>query len=68
MEQLIPALNALQKSLHEDPQFHPAMIAISDIYEELGNLNEAAHFALEASRLSENNLTYKRNLHFCISA
>ncbi|MDX8575447.1 tetratricopeptide repeat protein [Elizabethkingia sp. HX WYD] len=64
MGQLIPALNALQKSLHEDPQFHPSMIAISDIYEELGNLNEAAHFALEASRLNENNLDIQKKLAF----
>ncbi|NAW51581.1 tetratricopeptide repeat protein [Elizabethkingia argentiflava] len=61
---LIPALNALQKSLHEDPQFHLSMMAISDIYEELGNLNEAAHFALEASRLSENNLEIQKKLAF----
>jgi tetratricopeptide (TPR) repeat protein len=40
------------------------MIAISDIYEELGNLNEAAHFALEASRLSENNLDIQKKLAF----
>ena len=64
LNQLIPALNSLQKALHEDPQFHPAMITISDIYEELGNLNEATHFALEASKLNDNSIDIQKKLAF----
>ncbi|QCX53111.1 tetratricopeptide repeat protein [Elizabethkingia sp. JS20170427COW] len=58
------ALNAMQKALYEDPQFHQAMISISEVYEELGNLNEAVHFAVEATKYNENNLDLQKKLAF----
>jgi len=64
MEQPILSLKALHKSLYEDPQFHYSVIAISEVYEELGNIQEAAKFALEASRFSENDIELQQRLAF----
>lgn len=63
-KQLIPALNAFQKSLREDPQFYLSMMEQSYIYEEMGGMKEALHFAKEAVELNENNLDYQKRLAF----
>lgn len=63
-KQLIPALNSFQKSLREDPQFYLSMMEQSYIYEEMGGMKEALHFAKEAVALNENNLDYQKRLAF----
>ncbi len=63
-KQLIPALNFFQKSLREDPQFYLSMMEQSHIYEEMGSMKEALHFAIEAVSLNENNLDYLKRLAF----
>ncbi len=63
-KQLIPALNSFQKSLREDPQFYLSMMEQSYIYEEMGGMKEALHFAKEAIALNENNLDYQKRLAF----
>lgn len=63
-KQLIPALNAFQKSLREDPQFYLSMIEQSYIYEEMGGMKEALHFAKEAVALNDTNLEYQKRLAF----
>ncbi|MBW8362561.1 MAG: tetratricopeptide repeat protein [Kaistella sp.] len=63
-KQLIPALNAFQKSVKEDPQFYLSMMEQSNIYEEMGGMKEALHFAMEAVSLNENNLEYQKRLAF----
>jgi Putative Zn-dependent protease, contains TPR repeats len=65
-KKLIPALNAFQKSLREDPQFYLSMMEQSYIYEELGGMKEALHFAQEAISLSEGNLDYQKRLAFLL--
>lgn len=62
--QLIPALNSFQKSLVEDPQFYMSMMEQSYIYEEMGGMKEALHFAKEATLLNDNNLDYQKRLAF----
>jgi len=66
LKQPIVALNAFQKSLREDPQFYLAMMEQSYIYEEMGGMTEALHFAKEATLLNENNLDYQKRLAFFI--
>lgn len=64
MKQPVQALSAFQKSLIEDPQFYLAMMEQSYIYEEMGGMKEALHFAKEATLLNENNLDYQKRLAF----
>ncbi|MCG7279929.1 tetratricopeptide repeat protein [Chryseobacterium taklimakanense] len=64
MKQLVNALSSFQKSLIEDPQFYLAMMEQSYIYEEMGGMKEALHFAKEATNLNENNLDYQKRLAF----
>ncbi|MGC4129656.1 MAG: tetratricopeptide repeat protein [Bergeyella sp.] len=60
------AMTAFQKSLREDPQFFLSMMEQSYIYEEMGAMREALHFAKEATQLSENNLNYQKRLAFLL--
>jgi len=64
LKQPILALNAFQKSLREDPQFYLAMMEQSYLYEEMGGMSEALHYAKEATQLNENNLDYQKRLAF----
>ena len=64
LKQPILALNAFQKSLKEDPQFYLAMMEQSYLYEEMGAMPEALHFAKEATFLNENNLDYYKRLAY----
>ncbi len=63
-KQSIMALNAFQKSLREDPQFYLAMMEQSYLYEEMGGMKEALHFAQEATHLNDTNLDYQKRLAF----
>lgn len=63
-KQLILALHAFQNSLREDPQFYLSMMEQSFLYEEMGGMKEALHFAKEATFLNENNLDYQKRLAF----
>lgn len=63
-KQLMPALNAFQKSVKEDPQFYLSMMEQSNIYEEMGGMKEALHFAIEAVSLNENNAEYQKRLAY----
>lgn len=63
-KQSIMALNAFQKSLREDPQFYLAMMEQSYLYEEMGGMKEALHFAKEATQLNDSNLDYQKRLAF----
>ncbi|MBN9311716.1 MAG: hypothetical protein BGO40_09100 [Chryseobacterium sp. 39-10] len=63
-KQPVLALNAFQKSLRDDPQFYLSMMEQSYIYEEMGGMKEALHFAKEAVSLNENNLDYQKRLAF----
>lgn len=63
-KQPIMALNAFQKSLREDPQFYLAMMEQSYLYEEMGGMTEALHFAKEATQLNDGNLDYQKRLAF----
>lgn len=62
--QIFKALNAFQKSLIEDPQFYLAMMEQSHIYEELGSMHEALHFAKEAAQLNDSSPEYHKRLAF----
>ncbi len=64
LKQPIVALNAFQKSLREDPQFYLSMMEQSYLYEEMGGMVEALHFAKEATQLNDNNLDYQKRLAF----
>ena len=64
MKQLVNALTSFQKSLIEDPQFYLSMMEQSYIYEEMGAMKEALHFATEATQLNDNNLEYQKRLAF----
>lgn len=64
MKQNIPALKSFQNSLREDPQFYLAIMEQSYIYEEMGGMAEALHFAKEAASLNNNNLDYQKRLAF----
>jgi tetratricopeptide (TPR) repeat protein len=63
-KQFIQALNAFQKSLRDDPQFYLSMMEQSFVYEELGGMKEALHFAKEAVSFNENNIDYQKRLAF----
>ncbi len=60
----ISALNSFQLSLREDPQFYMSMMEQSDIYYEMGKLQEALYFAKEAVSLNEGSLDYQKKLAF----
>lgn len=60
----IQALASFQKSLIEDPQFYLAMMEQSYLYEDMGSMKEALHFAKEAARLNVGNLDYQKRLAF----
>jgi len=60
----IQALAYFQKSLIEDPQFYLSMMEQSYIYEDMGKLKEALHFAKESVLLNENNIEYQKRLAF----
>lgn len=64
LKQPIVALNSFQKSLREDPQFYLAMMEQSYLYEEMGGMPEALHFAREATLLNDSNLDYQKRLAF----
>ncbi|KMQ71377.1 tetratricopeptide repeat protein [Chryseobacterium koreense] len=63
-KQPLLALNCFQKSLRDDPQFYLSMMEQSYIYEEMGGMKEALHFAQEAVSLNENNLDFQKRLAF----
>lgn len=63
-QQPVSALAAFQKSLREDPQFYLSMMEQSYLYEEMGAMREALHFAKEATLLNESNLDYHKRLAF----
>ena len=63
-KQPVLALNSFQKSLRDDPQFYLSMMEQSYMYEEMGGMKEALHFAKEAVSLNENNLDYQKRLAF----
>lgn len=60
----IIALKYFQKSLIEDPQYYPAMMEQSFVYEALHAMEEALHFAKEATMLNEGNLEYQKRLAY----
>lgn len=64
LKQKVAALNSFQKSLREDPQFYQSMMEQSYIYEEMGAMKEAFHFAKEATQLHENDMEYQKRLAF----
>ena len=64
LNQNIAALTEFQKSLREDPQFYLSMMEQSYIYEEMGAMREALHFAHEATLLNESNLDYQKRLAY----
>ncbi len=64
LKQPVQALAAFQKSMVEDPQFYQSMMEQSYIYEEMGGMKEALHFAKEATALNENNLDYQKRMAF----
>ncbi len=63
-KQPVLALNAFQKSLRDDPQFYLSMMEQSYIYEEMGAMKEALHFAKEAVSMNDNNLDYQKRLAY----
>ncbi|WP_027376869.1 tetratricopeptide repeat protein [Kaistella palustris] len=63
-KQWVHALNAFQKSVRDDPQFYLSMMEQSFVYEEMGGMKEALHFAQEAVSLNDNNLDYQKRLAF----
>lgn len=63
-KQWVLALTSFQKSLRDDPQFYLSMMEQSYIYEEMGCMKEALHFAKEAISLNDNNLDYQKRLAF----
>jgi len=63
-KQLVLALNAFQKSLRDDPQFYLSMMEQSYLYEEMGSMREALHFAKEAVSLNDSSLDYQKRLAF----
>ncbi|ACU08957.1 conserved hypothetical protein, TPR domain protein [Flavobacteriaceae bacterium 3519-10] len=58
------ALQAFQKSLRDDPQFYLSMMEQSYIYEEMGGMKEALHFAKEAVSMNDTNLDYQKRLAY----
>ena len=66
MNQPIIALKYFQKALIEDPQYYLAMMEQSFVYEELNAMNEALHFAKEATLLNDGNLDYQKRLAYLL--
>ncbi|MFP3592119.1 tetratricopeptide repeat protein [Chryseobacterium sp. SIMBA_038] len=66
LKQPVMALNSFQRSLREDPQFYLSMMEQSYLYEEMGGMSEALHFATEATHLNENSLDYQKRLAFLL--
>ena len=64
LKQWIPALVSFQKSLIEDPQFYLSMMEQSNMYEEMGGMKEALHFATEALQLNEDNLEFQKRVAY----
>lgn len=64
LKQKSAALNAFQKSLREDPQYYLSMIEQSELYEEMGSMKEALHFAREAANINTKNLDYQKRLAY----
>lgn len=60
----LKALKAFQQSLKEDPQFYLAMMEQSYLYEDMGSMKEALHFAKEATQLNPTNLDFQKRLAF----
>lgn len=58
------ALQAFQKSLRDDPQFYLSMMEQSYIYEDMGGMKEALHFAKEAVSMNDSNLDYQKRLAY----
>lgn len=63
-KQSVLALQAFQKSLRHDPQFYLSMMEQSYIYEEMGGMKEALHFAKEAVSMNDSNLDYQKRLAY----
>ncbi|KIA84584.1 hypothetical protein OA84_03500 [Kaistella solincola] len=63
-KQPVLALNFFQKSLRDDPQFYMSMIEQSYVYEEMGSMKEALHFAKEAVSLNDTNMEYQKRLAY----
>lgn len=63
-KQITRALHAFQNSLRDDPQFYLSMMEQSYIYEEMGGMREALHFAKEAAFLNDSNLDYQKRLAY----
>ncbi|MDY3547752.1 tetratricopeptide repeat protein [Riemerella anatipestifer] len=63
-KKLLLALKSFQKSLVEDPQFYLSMMEQSFLYEEMGQMKEALHFAKEATALNDTNVDYQKRLAF----
>ena len=64
MKEYVVALNMFQQASREDPQFYMAMMEQSEIYYEMGKLQEALHFAEEAASYNETSLDYQKKLAF----
>lgn len=65
-KQFVAALTAFQRCLREDPQYYLAMIEQSYVYEELGGMKEALHFAKEAVSYNGTNPDYLKRLAFLL--
>lgn len=63
-EKPVQALTSFQKSLSEDPQFYLAMMEQSYLYEDMGGMREALHFAKEAAALNSSDMDYQKRLAF----
>lgn len=64
LKKLPQALGAFQKAVIEDPQFYLALMEQSYLYEELGAMREALHFASEAALLNAGSLDYQKRMAF----
>lgn len=64
MKEYVVALNMFQQASREDPQFYMAMMEQSEIYYEMGKLQEALYFAKEAASYNETSLDYQKKLAF----
>jgi tetratricopeptide (TPR) repeat protein len=64
LKQRSSSLSSFQKSLREDPQFYLSMMEQSELYEEMGSMKEALHFAKEASILNFGNMDYQKKLAY----
>ncbi len=64
LKQTPKALAHFQQSLLQDPQFHLSMIELSDLYEHMGSIKEALHYAKEAAHYSSGNLALQKRLAY----